>query len=356
MRGGIASRIMLGCVMLATVSACASKANFAPITEAISTASSTSVAPSPTATAFVTPAATTPAATVTQPTREVAAAPGAAPTATGEAPTAAPTATATKAAPTQAPSATPAPAAPVILSFTADRTAIAERETVILRWTGQGATAAAVWWFDARGLPSPPVEIVGDPNNGSAAIHPDASPIHLTLRNAAGEAEATITLDIHCVYAWIPELAGNPNAERCPGAPVYTAAAQQWFEHGFMVWIGNEQRIYVFYDSSVQLPQLTGPKYRVFVDNFREGDPETDPTIIPPEGRTQPVRGFGLVWRTDADVRNGLGWALAPETGGETWAQNFAGVGRHNTYSYLRGLDGQIYLLAHFDGRWELYR
>lgn len=266
-----------------------------------------------------------------------------------------PTATPTRPAPTAVPpTATQAPAAPVILSFSADRTDIAERETVVLRWQGQGADSAAVWWFDARGLPASPVEVTGNPNNGSAVINPDASPIHLTLRNAAGEADAMVELDIHCIYAWIPGLEGNPNAERCPGEPVYTAAAQQPFENGFMVWLANEGLITVFYNGG-HGPCLNGPCFRVFSDNFREGDPESDPAIIPPDGRYQPVRGFGLVWRSDAEVRDGLGWATAPEFGGDTWMQGFSGMGMHNTYNYLRDLNGRIIFMAYFDSSWQLY-
>jgi hypothetical protein len=32
-----------------------------------------------------------------------------------------------------------------------------------------------------------------------------------------------------------------------------------------------------------------------------------------PQGKLQPIRGFGKVWRDNADVRRKLGWALAKE-------------------------------------------
>jgi hypothetical protein len=38
---------------------------------------------------------------------------------------------------------------------------------------------------------------------------------------------------------------------------------------------------------------------------------ESDPSIVPPEGYYQPVRGFGKLWREE--LRSALGWALAPE-------------------------------------------
>ncbi len=49
------------------------------------------------------------------------------------------------------------------------------------------------------------------------------------------------------------------------------------------------------------------------MDEFREGDPESDPAFSPPPGREQPLRGFGKVWREHADLRSAIGWALAKE-------------------------------------------
>jgi len=334
---GTALRALLGALLM---SACAGRPAVVPLTEAPSVAAATATAadlrPTGAAPTPSRPTATPPATSTRRPTT---------------------TPTATPLPPTLPPTPSPAPqlTRPVILAFTADRTDIAERETVALHWKGEGATSAAIWWFDAQGLPSPPVEINGDPNDGSASINPDASPIHLTLRNAAGETEAMVELRIHCVYAWIPELADNPYADRCPQEPIYTLAAQQAFENGFMIWLANEAMIYVFYNNGVQGPTFTGPYFHAYADRFREGDPENDPTLVPPEGRYQPVRGFGLVWRTEADVRTTLGWAIAPESGGETWAQRFSGVGRYASYQYLKGLDGRIYFMQYLDGRWELY-
>ncbi|NMC03078.1 MAG: hypothetical protein GYA30_11980 [Chloroflexi bacterium] len=348
---------MFGTVLRAVLSAllmsaCAGRPTAAPMAETADvvavTATATDLSPTVTAPTPSLPPATPPATSTLRPSATSTRQPPATLPSTPPAPTATSTSTPP---PTPAPQLTP----PVILSFTADRTDIAERETVVLHWKGTGATSAAIWWFDAHAMPSPPVEINGDPNDGSASINPDASPIHLTLRNAAGETEAMVELNIHCVYAWIPELAGNPYADRCPQEPIYTLAAQQAFENGFMIWLANEAVIYVFYNSGVQGPTFTGPYFHAYADRFREGDPENDPTLVPPEGRYQPVRGFGLVWRTETDVRTTLGWAIAPESGGETWAQRFSGVGRYASYQYLKGLDGRIYFMQYLDGRWGLY-
>lgn len=116
-------------------------------------------------------------------------------------------------------------------------------------------------------------------------------------------------------------------------------AAYQTFEQGVMIWRGDEQRIYVLYSDGT---------WQVFEDTFREGEPESDSTLRPPDGRQQPVRGFGKVWRAHPDMRARIGWATAREEGVTVQVQPFA----NGTMLWVRGL---IYtLLEEPDGqrRW----
>jgi len=55
--------------------------------------------------------------------------------------------------------------------------------------------------------------------------------------------------------------------------------------------------------------------WRIFPDTWIEGQAENDPSLSPPEGRVQPGRGFGKLWREDATVREKLGWGLRVEEG-----------------------------------------
>jgi hypothetical protein len=87
-------------------------------------------------------------------------------------------------------------------------------------------------------------------------------------------------------------------------APTSGPAALQRFENGVMVWVQENGRIYAF---------LNDGSWRNYPDDFREGDAESDPAFSPPDGREQPVRGFGKVWREHADLRDAIGWALAKE-------------------------------------------
>jgi hypothetical protein len=62
------------------------------------------------------------------------------------------------------------------------------------------------------------------------------------------------------------------------------------------------------------LPGGAPAVWQRFPDDWREGQP-TGVTDLPPPGRYAPVRGFGYLWATNAEVRARLGWALEPETG-----------------------------------------
>lgn len=62
---------------------------------------------------------------------------------------------------------------------------------------------------------------------------------------------------------------------------------------------------------------------------------ESDPTIVPPPGLYQPVRGFGVAWRDEQIpagygelVQERLGWAINPEY---WWGE---GVVQCDTVSY----------------------
>lgn len=105
----------------------------------------------------------------------------------------------------------------------------------------------------------------------------------------------------------------------CPvGQPPVTttaASAYQNFERGAMMWLaGPPAAVYVlFADGRFQRYDDT---YQVETDPISGGE-------APPPGLAEPVRGFGKVWRTYPEVRNGLGWARDAEAGGTATLQVF---------------------------------
>jgi hypothetical protein len=90
--------------------------------------------------------------------------------------------------------------------------------------------------------------------------------------------------------------------------------AFQPFESGAMIWREDADQVYVLYRDG---------SWAFFDSTWVEGEPEQDPGIVPPVGLLQPKRGFGKVWRENAEVRSGLGWALEEEAGYVAPVQGF---------------------------------
>jgi hypothetical protein len=98
---------------------------------------------------------------------------------------------------------------------------------------------------------------------------------------------------------------------------------EQPFEHGYMIWIGkgqaercNQNHTFALGTGEIWVAIFdedgTGGEWLTFDDTWQSAsEPAFDPTLTPPAGLLQPVRGFGKVWReslTEAQ-RQALGWA-----------------------------------------------
>jgi hypothetical protein len=135
--------------------------------------------------------------------------------------------------------------------------------------------------------------------------------------------------------------------------------AEQLFEHGRMFWLQPIDQIWVLV--------VTGEghgTWTVYDNTHVEGEPESDPNIVPPEGLLQPVRGFGKLWREVAQVRNQLGWAVTPEFGYVSRYEFHAGgtVGANNVFTPVPGtgyhilfsLYGEQFRFNEADSTWQL--
>lgn len=117
------------------------------------------------------------------------------------------------------------------------------------------------------------------------------------------QATATVQVEWPCALDYF----FSPSPRRCPlEPPTETAAAEQHFEGGFMLWLDSQDAIFVLYQDG---------SWQRYSDTWDENQPELDPSLDPPDGRYQPRRGFGLIWREQPGVRDLLGWALDQEQG-----------------------------------------
>lgn len=102
----------------------------------------------------------------------------------------------------------------------------------------------------------------------------------------------------------------------CPREAGYSLSLVfQPFEQGRMFWRDNGQLVVL---------SNSGVFWRV-PDNWNESIPADDPSLIPPPGLIQPVRGFGFIWRTNETFKNSLGWAVASEFPISSYWQEFTG-------------------------------
>jgi hypothetical protein len=195
----------------------------------------------------------------------------------------------------------------------------------------------------------------------TAIASPTSSPVTQTPVSsvtAAGQAPPTLTpagtptagvtsaaTEGACEHAYFFE----PAPGLCPQSePIVSAAAEQPFEGGVMIWLQVTDSVIVL---------TKDQRWRRFEDTWSEEQPESDPSIVPPDGRFQPIRGFGKVWRQHPDVREQLGWAMGVELAFESKYQDqLTPVGSDNV-TFLLTFNGQVFALATRDtdqGDWVI--
>jgi len=157
-----------------------------------------------------------------------------------------------------------------------------------------------------------------------------------------------------------PTVPPSPTATLNP-FPTETVAqvqvAEQVFEHGRMFWVQPAAQIWV-----MVVDEEGSGRWLRYQDTFVEGeDMSTDPALAPPDGLLQPERGFGKLWRENAEVRDTLGWAITPEFGyiseyrykpGGTVENgaHIAGPGQH----MLLSLNSEAFCFIEATSRWQL--
>ena len=128
-------------------------------------------------------------------------------------------------------------------------------------------------------------------------------PIVYRLTSVENEGfSAEYVIDLPCEYAWLISV---PRGNDCPTKVTSGLGAQQDFEHGFLIWISEEDlMVYSTWD---------GSSHGFIDDTFVFGtDIISDPNIVPPAGYYQPDYGFGKVWREEPGLRDLLGWGVTP--------------------------------------------
>lgn len=170
----------------------------------------------------------------------------------------------------------------------------------------------------------------------------------LTATNEEAHADvATIHIQFPCPTSlffspgWRSDCCGLCANFGCPEPAISSDAAEQHFERGTMIWVKEQDTIYVLFED---VPSGSERASTSFADEWDESQPDHDPSLVPPDGLYQPVRGFGLVWRQNPEVRERLGWAVDQEIAFDTTVQRVPGYGRHSS-TYILALDRNVWHL-----------
>jgi hypothetical protein len=175
--------------------------------------------------------------------------------------------------------------------------------------------------------------------------------VELTVRRGDEQAGQGFPVTVSCLESenwWF----FSPAPASCPiDEATETAAAFQFFEHGWMLWLESGDVIYAFFDDGT---------FAQFYGYQLHGDTESgNGGIEAPDGRVAPIRGFGLVWRGEADgaeggwVRDKLGWGLYPESGFQAFYQgqrfyDYVGM-------YVTDLKGRVIFVNPLHVSWYVY-
>jgi hypothetical protein len=133
--------------------------------------------------------------------------------------------------------------------------------------------------------------------------------------------------------------------------------AEQVFERGRMFWLEPVNQIWV-----ITQDEEGRNAWYVFQDTYDDNEPESDPSLQPPAGLMQPIRGFGKLWRENQDIQDLLGWATDSELGYFTRYEFHAGGEVSSDNEYIPGpgyhlietLDQQVIRFNEVDRTWQI--
>lgn len=250
---------------------------------------------------------------------------------------------------TVSPAATSVPV--TITRFTVSPPEIQPGQTVTLTWQ-TSAEEVTIYRLDALGRLS---EFYSVGPNGSLQLGTPAGQrgqvtFALFATTGAATAQASAHATILCPDTW---FFANPPAE-CPASPPHSTTMQaQDFERGLMLWTQYNDRITLLYADGGQ------PRWDALANAWFAGQPESDPSLTPPPGFFQPVRGFGVAWRTgyvspNQVVRDRLGWATNAEYAVPNAYAQCDSLPKYNR-CYLSGPGGVVYVLEPERSGWRIW-
>lgn len=230
--------------------------------------------------------------------------------------------------------------------FTTISQTIAPGDNVTLAWSVIGAEEIVIYRLGLEGEREREWPVQQREGRITVSTNPasrETAEFVLVAQRGSRIAEEVLSIEVNCAAEWF----FSPAPEGCPSLPPEPSLqVEQRFEGGRMIWVATTRTIYVLFNDDQQ------PRWIRVPDTFEEGEPERDDSFVPPPGLSQPVRGFGKVWRTNPTVRDRLGWAVEPEAPYDGVLQA-VGFSDSPTAIYMRTRDGGIVELLSGGRNWQ---
>ena len=202
------------------------------------------------------------------------------------------------------------------------------------------------------------VVVTPDPDNsGPLPLEPSETPEATTEVTAEATEAVDGTVSPSATVNLTPSTTPTPDPFPAP-VTGQIFIAEQAFQRGSMFWLGPIGQIWAI-TTNEEGEQI----WQIYEDNFEEGMPESDPEFAPTEpGLLQPIRGFGLIWRENPELREQLGWAIAEEVGYlANYEYHYGGtVDANNTfvqgsgYHLIESLSRDVYRFNEGTWNWEV--
>lgn len=230
---------------------------------------------------------------------------------------------------------------PQIISFTVvPTTTFGLSEKIALTWQAKGDKAEICGIIETGPIGCDQVPLTGNKTMTTSAN--TVSYAQLALRVTSGN---------NTIFSFVPVLLCrdatkwffDKSPARCPDKPAEIGrGAAQYFEHGFMIWMDQPDTFYIFYSDGKQTFESASAPYQ-----FKPGAaPNNRVSEVIPRGFVEPISGFGQIWRGEMvgkeNVRQRLGWAIAPEFAIETAYQCAVSGAPRLWTCYLKGPRGKV--------------
>ncbi len=233
--------------------------------------------------------------------------------------------------------------------FTTYEASTTPGENVTLLWDVRGVDYAYIYRLNADGekIHRWDVSASGEITVRTRAEDGDVARFLLEATTRDVTVEQPLLIPMRCDELWFFDPPSD--LDGCPaGPPQPSTQAEQVFERGRMIWVENLDRIYVIFEDG------QSPRWAQYEDEFEEGQPERDGGLVPPAPNlVQPIRGFGLVWRSYPRIQERLEWAITPELPFDGMYQADSPEASVATL-YLRMHEGNILALDSLTGEWEV--